>query len=275
MKNIFYLLQKQFYEDRKGLIIYAAVIFGILLLPSLARASANSIPNSMIDPAYKNLFRNFLFLGGFIMTSLSFSETMHSKVKQHTWLMLPVHAHEKLITHIIYFGIIYPIVLMLFFFLSSIIIEGINTLSFGRHALIFNILDPVNWKMVLHYLVLQSIFLLGAAYFKSTHFIKTVLVIMAGVIVLSLFTLLSFRIVYGPYFRQSVVFSIKTQMFNFFSITSDPYLNQTSLLISPANEPYLRFIATACKIIYWAFLAPFCWLITDLRIREVEATDAV
>ncbi|MCF7940660.1 MAG: hypothetical protein K9M84_03545 [Spirochaetia bacterium] len=261
MNHTIHLLQRQFYEDRKGLMIYAGVIFGVLLLPAMIAGYTNNLPNTLSDTAYAEDFGSFLLLGGFIITSLLFSENMHSKVKQHSWLMLPVHTHEKLISPIIWSGILYPIALMLYFSIVTFIIEGLSVLLFGRSAQMFNMFDLANWEMVLNYFILQSVFLLGAAYFKSAHFIKTVLALIVGTIILSLISLLVFRIVYAPYFHEMM--------------RGPGYFTGQYLTINTLQSPLFTAVEVGAKILYWFVLAPFCWVVTYFRIREVQATDAV
>ncbi len=261
MMNIVHLLRKQIYEDRKGLMVYAAVVFSGLFLIGFLQALTNNIPLPYNDSGYTELFSNLLFLGGFIMTSITFAQSMYSKSRQHAWLMLPVHAHEKLIEKIIYHALIYPLALILFMTLSTLIIEGVNTLVFGRHALVFTPIDAEIWKMVLHYIILQSVFLLGAAYFRTAHFIKTVLSLIVVAMTLGLLSAFIFRITYAPYFH---------------TMFQDPfYTDQASLMISVESEPLFRVIEVIGKTVYWFLLAPFCWTVTYFRIREVEAKDAV
>lgn len=261
MRHITHLLRKQVYEDKKGLLIYSGVLFGLLLIPNMIQAYMTRGYLMPYDSGYLEYFGNFLLLGGFIMTSLAFANNMHCKVKQHAWLMLPVHAHEKLITSIIYYAVIYPIALILFFTASSAVIEGLNSLFFSSHGLLFNPFDADVWEMVLHYIILQSVFLLGSVYFRNRHFVKTVLSLMGLGFVMSLIAMIVFRIAYAPYFDQ---------LFH-----SAYYIDENILWNQAAGTPLVRFTEVLGKILYYGILAPFCWVVAYFRIREVEATDAV
>lgn len=261
MMRIIYLLRKQIFEDKKGLITYAATVFGIMLIGSLIGGYTDSIRPPELDPAYLELFSGLLFLGGFIMTSLTFAGSMYSKVKQHSWLMIPASAGEHLASKIIYHALMYPIALILFTFLGSAISEGTSLLLFGRSALIFDPFRSDVWLMILNYIVLQSVFLLGATYFKSAHFIKTVLSLITLGIGLSLIVALFVRIIYAPYFPEVMQDSF--------------FIDSTALMLEQHSVGLIRFVEVSSKLVYWGLLAPLCWVVSYFRIREVEANDAV
>ena len=52
--------------------------------------------------------------------------------------------------------------------------RGINTLLFDVRREFFSPFDALSWLLVPHYLVAQALFFLGAAWFRKTHFVKTV-----------------------------------------------------------------------------------------------------
>ncbi len=261
MRNILLLLKKQVYEDKKGLIIYASVVFGLILIPNLVMGFFGKLPSSQDDMGYLGLFGNLLFAGGFIMVSITYAQEMYSKVKQHAWLMLPVHAHEKLIAKVIYHAIIYPLVLLIFIFASSVIIEGLNAVLFSSSTPFLDMTDLAVWKMILNYLILQSVFLLGATYFKSANFVKTVLSVMVVSIVLSIILALIARVVYAPYAQVMFHGGIS--------------IDETTFIMNTNAMNLLETYEVIGKTIYWALLAPFCLVVSYFRIREVEAKDAV
>ncbi len=263
MRHIPLLLKKQFYEDRKGLIIYAAVILCVMIIPNLIAGFIGQLGLNSFSEDYRSLFGNFLYIGGFIMVSMAFSEGMYSKVKQHAWLMTPAHAHEKLIAKELSYAAIYPLALMLFMFISSTIVAGLDRLFFGVTHEIFNLADPAVWKMVLYYLVGQSIFILGATYFKKAHFIKTVLAILLFLVVFGLLAMLFARIIYAPYAKVMFHGNINLSF------------NETTLMLSDRLQNLFNFLEVTGKVFFWALLAPFCLIVSYFRIREVEAKDAV
>jgi len=89
--NIFYLLQKEYYEKRKNFFIYAVgglgVMTGISIISMFTNAYVHGEAQALQD-FYSPFFGIGLFLLGLIFTSTAFSEA-YSRTAQHQWLMLP------------------------------------------------------------------------------------------------------------------------------------------------------------------------------------------
>ncbi|MBL7007326.1 MAG: hypothetical protein ISR78_09625 [Spirochaetia bacterium] len=264
--KLLYLLRKDILESRRGMSIYALTLFLIMLLPNILTMIFSNPSYSDIATYYQSYFISFLFVGGFIITSLSFREDMYGKSTQHNWLMLPASPLEKLSVKVIYSALLYPILLLLFITASSLIIEGLNTMIFGRHYLVLNPVDALYWKLIPIYIVTQSVFLLGAAYFRKASFVKTVLMLNLLGLVIGLITILAGRIIFNNYFDGM-------------SIDSDLIINNFEIRFSSpeAFEGIIAFrvFETIGKVLFWVFLAPFCWVVSYFRVREVQANDAV
>ncbi len=41
------------------------------------------------------------------------------------------------------------------------------------------------------------------------------------------------------------------------------------------SEGWLKTYSVLGQTIYWALLAPFCWAVAYLRVKEVQSTDAI
>jgi hypothetical protein len=255
------LLKKQIFEDRKGLAIYAVSAFGALLLFGMLRSLTQNQEMASDSTYYIQWFNNLLFFGGLIITSLTFSDTMHSKIRQHEWMMLPAYAHEKLAAKIIYLAVGYPAALLLFMTLASLITEGVNMLVIGRTVPMFRLYEMDVWESITGFLVIQSVFLLGAAYFRSAHFIKTVLALISLALAAGLFSALIVRIVYAPYVS---------------AFLADPYaFDQMALTITNTDMPRLFRIGRIVGRVLTYLVIPFSYLVTYYRIREKEALNAV
>jgi hypothetical protein len=261
MRHIRLLIRKQLFEDRKGLVIYAVAAFGAVFLFGLFRALTQNQAVDSFSTYYSQWFNNFLFFGGLIVTSITFSESMHSKIRQHEWMTLPAHAHEKLIAKIIYLALLYPAALLIFMTISSLVTEGAAMLIIGRSVPIFRLYETEVWRSIGGYLVLNAVFLLGASYFTSAHFMKTVLSLILITLVFGLFAALIARVVYAPYID---------------SLFRDPYLfDQFSLTFTTGDTPLLLKAGRVISRILQVAIVPFCYLVTYLRIREKEALNAV
>jgi hypothetical protein len=254
-----YLLKREIYESKRSLLIFSLTIFLILLFQEMGGSIAARFKGGMtIVSWYDNNFPGFLYLGGFILTSVFFSQDMFNRTGQHHWLMLPASSEEKFLSKAFITAVGYPIALTALFFLSSVIIESMTTLFFKDAFILFNPwTKEVGW-MLLHYLVIQSVFLLGATYFRKAHFVKTILALGIIGFAASLIGTLFIRIVFAPYFTG--FFQPMNIQFSF----SQGY-----------EEQFLKGFFTLMKVIYWALLAPFCWFVAYLRVKEVQATDAI
>jgi len=261
--KLLYLLKKDLVESRKAMSIYGAALFFVMLW-------ANILPMILGNPTYSDLrgfylqfFTSFLFLGGFIIASMTFTEEMYGKSTQHNWLMLPASPQEKLSVKVITTSVIYPIALLIFISVAALLIEGFNTLVFNRHYMLLNPLNPAVWRSVLNYIVLQAIFLMGSTYFRKAAFIKTVLVLGLLGFIIGMIAFLTGWVVFDTYFTGM-------------TIGEDLIINNHVIPVSsPADIPLLRTYEVIGKVLYWVFLAPFCWIVSYLRIREVQAYDAV
>ncbi len=254
------VLRKELQESKRSLFIYGITIVLFFFVQEvggafLIRLSGGSIRS---NADYLGNFVGFLFLGGFIITSIIFSEDMFSRVGQHNWLMLPASRLEKFLAKGLLTAIAYPIALALLFTVASVVVEALALLFFGNPFTMFNPLTRTVGGMLLHYVATQSIFLLGATYFRKTHFIKTVLSIGVIGIILGIVATIFFRIIFAPYFTGPYGFN--------FSIESYGSFEQMNII------KVGKWVGT---IVYWFIMPLFCWFTAYLRVKEVEATDAI
>lgn len=252
------VLRKELYEGKKSFTIYGIVIFLFLFFQEILDAYfSRGVEDLIMGGSYAQSFPPFLFLGGCIMTSVFFAEDMFSRTGQHAWLMLPAASWEKFLAKALLCAIAYPIALTALFVLSSLIIEALTLLIFDNSFSWFNPFSADVGILFFHYLVIQSVFLLGSTYFRKAHFIKTVLSV--GLVVLSLLLLgaLFIRIAFAPY-----IFAFLT------------YPRSLSLSFFGSGQ-YVYFWKLFFQVLYWIALPVFCWICAYLRVKEVQATDAV
>ncbi len=257
------LLKRELKTSQKDLFSYALVVvlilFGFETVQSLvARYTGSSFPLEV----YSEMFPGFFLVGGFIITSLIFSEDMFGKETQHEWLLLPATNLEKFLSKALLLEIGYPIAITVLFFLTSVVTEPIQLLFFGNPMALFNPFSNGEfWVLMAQYWVWNSVFFLGAAYFHKAHFVKTVLAV--GVISLALgaLALLFARIVFAIKFGSSMPF-----------FDAYLYLGPRSLA---GSMPSIRVFGAIAKVLYYAVLPVFCLVTAYFRVEEVQATDAV
>lgn len=263
MNRLLALLKREWKTGQKDYTTYALVIvlllFAFETMQSLiARYTGSAFPMEV----YSEMFPGFLLLGGFITTSLMFSEDLFSRASQHTYLMLPATNLEKFLSKALVSTIAYPLAVIVLFFLTSVITEPIQLLIFKSPMGLFNpFRDNDLLSLLGNYWVWNSVFLLGAAYFHKAHFVKTVLAV--GVIFLGLgaLALLIMRILFAIKFGSNV---------EFFDTINFYYPD-----FPEASMSSIRVFAGIAKVLYYAVLPLFCMVTAFFRVEEVQATDAV
>ena len=210
------------------------------------------------------LFALLLFFGGFIVTSRAFYEA-HSRFRNHDWLMLPASTLEKFAERWFLTSIGYAVAAVLSYSLFSVVSAGIARALLKSSYAVFNPLSRTTVELCLNYVVAQSFFLLGAAYFRKNHFIKTVLALLGVSIALTFFTAVVFRIVYWDFFKgvaPNVAFAELGE--------------EIERSVRSRNlERTATGLETAANWIKWALLLPTVWTIAFFRLKETEVKDGV
>ncbi len=253
------LLKKDAFSVYRTAAVSAMAVSLVVILISLI-----SVWSGDIDPAFHQIFfPTILILGGFIVTSRVFID-MHSSKTIHDWMMLPASLLEKHLSRLLASTILWILGALVGYSIISLVSEGLNGLIFGRGHLLFNPFAIEIWKTIPYYLVTQSIFFLGAAYFRKNHLIKTVLILALFALVLALVIALLGRVVFWDYFS------------GFFIPKESMRIGTTGGPAQGAQiESFLQVMSVIGKTLYWGILAPFCWFLSYLRIREQEVRYAV
>ncbi len=198
--RLYLLSRRQVFSNGKSLLIAFGGVTGFLLIISLLVAYFN--------PAALNgltiLYFITMFIGGYIFTSNIFNE-MHQVQKSYSFLTLPVSINERLANAWLLTGIIFP-------FLSLLVMAAMVLLA----NLIMNFtvdLEPFqsvfshnSLKIIKIYCITQSIFLLGAVYFRKNNFLKTLLAIFVISLILNLYTGLLGWSLFGSFNAEPMMF---------------------------------------------------------------------
>jgi hypothetical protein len=138
-------------------------------------------------------------------------------------------------------------------------VEGINRLIFGYGHPFFNPFERYTLIAVAVYLVTQAVFLVGSVYFRKLAFIKTNLYLwLFGIVVVILVAVIGWII-----FRDYAVGQ---------RIDLEPYFQrlgesgELEAVLGPMAEKFWQ----VGKVMFWGVMAPVCWVISYLRLRETE-----
>src|SRR3989339_160639 len=106
------VLNREIQESKRTLFIYSLTIFLVLFFQEMVGAFVTRMTGNIIsDSVYEGSYPGFLFLGGFIITSMVFAQDMFSRTGQHNWLTLPASTEEKFLAKALLTAIAYPLVL--------------------------------------------------------------------------------------------------------------------------------------------------------------------
>ncbi|MDC7239205.1 MAG: hypothetical protein PQJ50_02470 [Spirochaetales bacterium] len=259
-KRFYLLFRKDLLQGYKTLIITAAAVLGasfIILFISTAGGRYGGGAGS----AATGLFFPLLWGGGLIFTSMVFKEA-HSANRIHYWLMTPASRLEKFLEKLLLSTVFYVLALMVVFFAATGLNSLVFRIFFDYSPGVFNPFTRYVWINVGNYMIVQSIFFLGAIWFRKYNFIKTVLTInvlqLALTIILGGLGYLIFR---AP-IREAMLGN-SVYFMNAGQILTQNFIRMNSTLV------------VLLKILYFGLLAPFFWFLSWMRMREVEIKDGI
>ncbi len=201
-----------------------------------------------------------LFLTGFIATSLSFS-SMHRADRSYAYLTLPASHLEKFVEKLLLTAVVYPVVAVVTYVAYTLILAGLSPLLFDQPFGVFNPFDAMTPETLRTYVVASSVFLFGAAYFRSRHFIKTALSIAGIFILLGLVAGAS-----GFAALTDLLENVEAGVYDQSSATGEQ-MRALGLLAA-------RVARIGRFAVLW-IMPPVMWVLTWLKLRETEVSDAV
>jgi hypothetical protein len=252
-RRFFLLIRNILFLNRSFFLISAVTIMGVLLLLS----SIGIIGQNNNPVFYSSIYIPVLFICGFSITEKHFKD-FHNEVRGMAWMTLPASQLEKFSSHVFFLLIVFAAGIMSLFFFTSLISEGINQMLLGSSHKIFNPFTEKVLSATYTYFILQSLFMLGAIYFKKSPIIKTILSLILYVFVFVIIVGVSMKIIFGG------------SAWNFI-FAGNPVTNVAELAYE--NDTLVKIwsvIGSATHIAFRYLLAPLCWVIGYIRLREKE-----
>jgi hypothetical protein len=240
------LIRNDLFINRNFFLVSLAAVAGLLLILSSAIITSTKF-------SYQNYYLWGLVVMGLNMTERTFRD-LHDDVKGPAWLTLPASMLEKFFSRALLLTVVFPIGLIIFFFLISIVSESMNRLLIGSSHTIFNPFSKGTLLTTYTYFIIQSLFMLGAIYFKKSPSVKTILTIIAYTLAFVIIVAITLKIFFGEAFP----FIIPVMNGPEWAVKSDMFLKTWQVLKSSAH------------IASWYILAPACWVIGYIRLKEKE-----
>ncbi len=195
---------------------------------------------------YRAFFIAALFAWGTLATSEAFSD-LHGRGSNASFLLLPASALEKTLSRLLIYTVGLIVYLLAFTVALSWVLEGINTLWIGERRELFSPFDSLAWSLVPHFVVAQSLFFLGAAWFRKVHFIKTVgaaIALAAGLCAIAA----------GLAWLVGPIACVNAECYEF---------------------PLFDWLTDAAPVAYFYLLPPFCWFVAWLRVTETQVSHGI
>jgi hypothetical protein len=246
------LIRADVVNGYRSLLIVSVTLAGIMLLSGLLLGRSTAPGSSF----YLSWFAVILFLWGPVATSRAFRE-LHSKRSNEAYLLLPASSLEKTLVRLLFVSVGLVAFVLAFTLLMSYVTETMGS-ALGRRNSPFEPFAPAVWVLIAHYVAIQSVYFLGAAWFRKGNFIKTSLAVTAITIGLLMFALVLARIVFAPYFGGAI---------------SEAVVAVESLYRS--HRIAFAAGAVVAKALYFVALPVVCWVAAWFRVMETQVSDGV
>jgi hypothetical protein len=251
------LLRNDAADRYRALLMHSAVLAAVILIVSLMQAGFGDV--SRADGRfYFFVFLALLFVWGNIVASVAFKE-LHDKTKNDAYLLLPASDVEKTIARLLPATVGFFVYLVIYMTVVSWIAESANLALFGVRNGTFNVFDANLQNYIGHYIVGQSIYFLGAAWFRKAHFWKTALTVVIFFFVFPWYCWLIFRLLFPGYFDGFVPLFDDVDLYDAYQ----------------ANETFFDGLAAGAKFAYYFVLPPLCWVVAWLRVKETQVSHGV
>jgi len=237
------LLKLELYRSQKAVLMTLVIAFGLHFFIDLLLSPI--LEPSRVVYEHNSNYAFSLILGGLILSSLAFHD-LSNTLRRHRYLTLPASNLEKfgsmwLLTTLgwaIGFTIIYTLYTVGANFIGPFLLGYMDFQP-------FNPLGEFPLTAMRYYLVTQGIFLVGATHFKGYVFPKT------------LFTLILFAAVCG-----FIAYLITSGSF--------PADDKEDLGTEYLEGTMVDQMWEGLQWMFWWVLAPACWVITYLGLKEKE-----
>jgi hypothetical protein len=254
MRKFFLITRNEIILNRTNLLIFPAVVWGILLINLLITIG---VPNNV--RIYGPSYSVFIFISGLIMTEKAFKD-LHDENKGAAWLTLPASIFEKYASRVAYAIVVSTAGIMILFFLFSLISRGIIYLIFGtlNTPELFN---PFSIDILLKTLrgwILMSPFQLGMIYFKRRPFSKTFVSILAYQLLLVLIAIVGLKL---------FISNVHGQL----SVNFPPERIPNLFIENNSLAQAWSIVKWSAGTAFWYLLAPLCWVTGYIRLKETEA----
>ena len=256
--RLWLLLRGDFITGWRSVLMISGALAGIILLAAMIAPADHAFDADLHDgPSFhRALFTAALFVWGIVASSRAL-RPLHDRTRNEAWLLLPASALEKTLARLLAVTVGLVTWLLVFSTVVSIVVESLNLLFVGKRHAFFDPFDPIVWQRISLFIVLQSIYFLGGAWFRRAHFIKTTLAITLATIGMAALAVIAFRIAFGD-------------------IHGDVHLHTRKLSYLLEAKPWLYSATADAALLAFKYLLPLaCWCIAWMGVAKTQVSDGV
>ncbi len=249
IKRLLWMMRKDLFDNLKFVLIGYGSMVG--LFSFIFFFIANNSYGEKIDLTQFYLIG--LFLTGIFISGMAFTD-FRSKERAMSYLTIPASLLEKFLSILFLttIGFIVSFTVIFFVFNGIAIIAGLA--FFDLEVNFINLFTLEVWKTLSAYIVIQSLFLAGAATFRKVPLFFTILIMFIGGIIMSTYLgILSYSL-FNEFNEASNsdfgIFSLKTKDFRY----------------NAEDETALKYF----KYFINYATAPIFWVVTYLKLKEKE-----
>lgn len=252
--RLIHLLRGDLINIYRSVAVVAATLGCLMLVAGMLAASNRSSLSS-----YSLWVLGMLLIWGPIFASKAFQE-LHDKTRCEAYLLLPASALEKVVSRMLISVVAFPLFVLAFVTLASWVNYALGSMVFGYGVPVYRF-GAGTWNLLGHFVVMQSVFLLGGAWFQRAQYSKMALSMTLLLLGLACVTVLAFY-------------------FFFFGLMAPSELNgealRTALIeLSARRQTLVSIAGTLWLWVYGLLLPLFCWTVAWLRIRETQVSHGV
>lgn len=188
------LIKRYAIFNTKTLLIGLGALSGVMIFIALIQTY---VSGGMFNvEALTNTGQTMIFIGGFVLTSMVFKE-LHAPARSQFYLTLPATTAEKLFSSWIITSVGFVVLANVILSLVLLLSNGLAHIAWSTPISYFNPFTSGNIQIMSVYFVTQSIFFLGAIYFRKNNFLKTILSLFVISFVINIITAGFMYIIFG------------------------------------------------------------------------------
>jgi hypothetical protein len=251
------LLRNDIVGGYRRFLLHAGVIAGVVIAIQVINDVFGGEPPN--DAAQFWWFYAFLYGWGCVIASSAFGE-LHDRTRNDAYLLLPASALEKTASRFVLATLGFYAFFLVFSAVLGLVVQTLHGVFRGGDIRWFpRPGEGLQWVLFGHLLVVQSLFFLGAAWFRKSHFFKTLMTIVIGG-----WGVIAFAFI--------VAFLMLPMLRDGWGLSFNDYD------LYPVYEAYPTVVAVGywiLKVAYFAGLPLLCAFVAWLRVRETQVSHGV